>query len=205
MTVRRSHTATASDGATTRELIRATSTELFASYGFAATTMRNVADRAGVPPSAFYYYFRSKYDVLLAIMDAAMTRLEAAVAEAKDADGEPDELLVALVSRHIEVHLVDPGVARVADNEIHSLNDEDRDAMIARRDAYEQHFRAVLAAGVQTGRFDPDLDIPIASMAILTMATGVIDWWRPTGRYSIEDTAQLVGRFALAMVSKRPA
>jgi AcrR family transcriptional regulator len=189
-------------GATTREHLRTISVELFAERGFAATTMRQLADRAELPLSAFYYYFRSKYDVLLAIMDAAMGSLEAGVDDAVDPGLPPDDRLVALTARHVTIHLVDPDIARVADNELKSLNDDDRAKIVARRDTYEQHLRDTLAAGVKGGRFDRDLDIPVASMAILTMATGVIDWWRPDGRYSIEETAAVIGRFALALATR---
>jgi AcrR family transcriptional regulator len=199
MNVRRGAVPAATDGQTTRELVRSTSTELFAERGFAATTMRNLADRAGLPLSAFYYYFKSKYDVLLAIMDAEMSRLEEGIADLADSSAPPAERLVALVSRHVEVHLADPASARVADHELRSLSDADRLAIVARRDSYERNFRDVLVAGVESGRFARDLDIPLASMAVLTMATSVIDWWRPGGRYTIAETAELIGRYALAV------
>jgi AcrR family transcriptional regulator len=191
---------------TTREHLRAISVELFAERGFAATTMRQLADRAELPLSAFYYYFKSKYDVLLAIMDAAMSGLEDGLEEAVDLTLPPDERLAALTARHVEVHLLDPEIARVADGEIRSLVDEDRQAIVNRRDAYEQHFRDALAAGVDQGMFEAELDIAVGSMAILTMATSVIDWWRPAGRYSIDQTADLIGGYALAVArAGRPA
>jgi AcrR family transcriptional regulator len=199
MSTRRTQTATATEGRTTRELVLSASTALFAHRGFAATTMRQLADEAGLPLSAFYYYFRSKYDVLLALMDAAMTNLEANLVAGADRTLEPAERLRELVSRHVVVHLVDPDIARVADNELRSLADDDRAAIVERRDEYERHFREALQAGVDSGIFDPDLDVTVASMAILTMATSVIDWWRPDGRYSLEETAELLGRYALAL------
>lgn len=207
MSARREQAATG-DGARTptRDLVRSTSTDLFAERGFAATTMRQLADRAELPLSAFYYYFKSKYDVLLAIMDAAMSNLQEGLDTAVDMTLPPDRALTALVARHVEVHLLDPGIARVADGELRSLLDDDREAIVQRRDAYEQHFRNVLADGVEQGIFDADLDIAVASMAILTMATSVIDWWRPGGRYTLEETADLIGGFALALArGGRPA
>jgi AcrR family transcriptional regulator len=189
----------AGSGSATRELVRSASTELFAQRGFAATTMRQLADHAELPLSAFYYYFKSKYDVLLAIMDAAMSNLEDGLEEAVASTIAADRRLTTLVGRHVEVHLLDPGIARVADGELRSLRPEDRQAIVDRRDSYEEHFRDALSAGVDQGIFDPHLDTPLASMAILTMATGVIDWWRPGGRYSIQETADLIGAFALSL------
>jgi len=37
----------------------------------------------------------------------------------------------------------------------------------------------------------------VASLVILTMSTSVIDWWRPEGRHSVEQTAAMFGAFAL--------
>jgi AcrR family transcriptional regulator len=199
MTTRPTQTATDGDGPTTRELVRSTSTELFAQRGFAATTMRQLADQAGLPLSAFYYYFRRKYDVLLAIMDAAMRGLEEGVEGVAKTTSDPEEQLHELVRRHVMIHLLDPDVARVADGELRSLDDADRAAIVDRRDAYERHFRDALQAGVDARVYDPRLDIAVTSMAILTMATSVIDWWRPSGRYSIDETADLLGHYALAL------
>jgi AcrR family transcriptional regulator len=186
-------------GALTHELVLSTSTELFAERGFSATTMRQLADRAGLPLSSFYYYYRRKYDVLLAIMDSAMGRLEAGACEVLELDLAADLLLPALVERHVQVHLTRPAAARVADGELRSLQPSDLPAMLARRDRYERIFRDVLSQGARAGVFARGLDIPMASAAILTMSTGVIDWWRPGGRHTIEATAQVFGRFALGM------
>ena len=189
-------------GSTTLDLVLSTSTELFAERGFAAATMRELADRADLPLSSFYYYFRSKYDVLLAIMNTAMGRLENGAEEVWDESLDPGQQLRALVDRHVRVHLLHPGAASVADGEMRALEPEDRAAIVGRRDLYEQRFRGVLAAGVEAKIFDAKLDIPVATMGILTMSTSVIDWWYPEGRHSIDETARLVGQFALGIAGQ---
>jgi AcrR family transcriptional regulator len=186
-------------GSTTLELVLSTSTQLFAERGFAAATMRELADRAHLPLSGFYYYFGRKYDVLLAIMDKALGRLEAGAEEVYDESLAPDEQLRALVERHVCVHLLHPAAASVADGELRALQPADRDGVVARRDRYEDRFRGVLDAGVKVGCFDRELDIPVATMAILTMSTSVIDWWSPEGRHSIDDTARLIADFTLGI------
>lgn len=186
-------------GTATLELVLATSTELFAERGYAATTMRQLADRANLPLSAFYYYFSRKYDVLLGIMDDVMSRLERGAAQLDAQKLDPREELVALVESHVNVHLEHPAEARVADGELRALLPADLEAMVARRDAYEGAFRRVLKAGRRRGDFSANLDVSIASMAILTMTTGVVDWWRPGGRYTIAETAAIFGRLALGV------
>jgi AcrR family transcriptional regulator len=182
--------------AATLDLVLNTSTELFAERGYAGATMRELADRAKVPLSTFYYYFRSKYDVLLAIMDTAQGRLERGGEEVWDESLAPDAQLRALVDRHVRIHLMNPEAARVADGELRALQPPDRDAIVARRDRYEQRFRDVIEAG-RGDCFRGDLDVAVAGILILTMSTAVIDWWQPKGRYSAEETAALIGAHAL--------
>jgi AcrR family transcriptional regulator len=187
---------TSERAAATLDLVLNTSTELFAERGYAAATMRELADRAQVPLSTFYYYFRSKYDVLLAIMDTALSRLERGADDVWDDSLAPDAQLRALVDRHVRVHLVNPEAARVADGELRALQPSDREAIVARRDRYERRFRDVLEAG-RGNCFRDDLDVAVAGIAILTMSTAVIDWWQPGGPHPVEHTAALIGRFAL--------
>ena len=50
----------------TRERILDAALALFRDKGFAQTSMRDIADAAGVATGAAYYYYRSKEDLVLA-------------------------------------------------------------------------------------------------------------------------------------------
>jgi AcrR family transcriptional regulator len=189
-------------GLATRELIVATSTKLFAERGYAATTLRGLAEQSGLQLSAFYYYFPRKHDVLTAIMSEAMSRLEDAAREVLTRQTSVAERLAALVRAHVWVHLSIPDAARVTDGELSALEPEAREEIVARRDNYEASFRQTLAEGCRTGDFSPDLEVAVAAMSILSMGTAVIDWWRPDGRLDAEETARCIARFALAIATQ---
>lgn len=53
--------------------------ELIAAHGFAATTTREIAERLGFTKAALYYHFRSKDDLLAAIVAPAVDDLTALV------------------------------------------------------------------------------------------------------------------------------
>lgn len=183
----------------TRTKIVDAGTELFAERGYAAASMRELAERAGVSLSASYYYFPGKQDVLVAIMEEAMSRLEKAGAEVMERELEPLERLAELVRAHVRVHLEQPEQARVADGELRALAEPSRGRVIAWRDSYEAHFRETLTEGVETGAFYANLDVPITAMAIITMATGTAEWWRPKGRLTRDEAAALLSDLAVAM------
>jgi len=57
-------------GNETREHIIQTGAELILRNGFRATGINTVLEEAGVPKGSFYYYFKSKNDFGLAVIDA---------------------------------------------------------------------------------------------------------------------------------------
>jgi AcrR family transcriptional regulator len=60
----------------TRSRILDTALELFSEQGFEGTTLQQIADRLDVTKAALYYHFRSKDDLLLALVTPAIAGLE---------------------------------------------------------------------------------------------------------------------------------
>lgn len=58
------------------ERILTASTQLFSDYGYAATTIQMIADRAKVVPSGIYHYYAGKSDLLKAVVDRLVLKVE---------------------------------------------------------------------------------------------------------------------------------
>lgn len=58
------------------ERILTVSTQLFSDYGYAATTIQMIADRAKVVPSGIYHYYAGKSDLLKAVVDRLVQKVE---------------------------------------------------------------------------------------------------------------------------------
>jgi AcrR family transcriptional regulator len=186
-------------GTATLELVLRTSTELFAERGFYGTSMRQLAEQAGMVLSGFYYYFRSKYDVLLAIIDKAVTMMEDEAGQVPS-DLAPDLRLRGLLECHLNLHLREPKMAIVADREMGVLKPADLKRMRVRQDRYEQLFRDAIEEGMKTGDFDADIDVAVATKSVLLMATGVVEWWSPKGRLTAAQTSELIADYGLRVV-----
>jgi AcrR family transcriptional regulator len=78
-----------------REQILAAATRAFARSGFAATSLDDVADEAGVSRVILYRHFESKADLYRAVLDRASARLAAAVGAADYTPESVDALLAA--------------------------------------------------------------------------------------------------------------
>jgi AcrR family transcriptional regulator len=79
----------------TRERILDVAAELFGEHGYDATSLREIAERLGFTKAALYYHFKSKEEILLALMEPALelqsvfiSRIDAA----KDLEGWADAL-----------------------------------------------------------------------------------------------------------------
>lgn len=90
-------------GERTRAKIVEAALELFREHGYEATTMRAVADAAGVSLGNAYYYFRSKDELLLAFYDRLQEEELAAAERALDGVKGLRERLRALISSKLDV------------------------------------------------------------------------------------------------------
>lgn len=72
---------------------------LFADHGVSGTSLQMIADALGVTKAAVYHQFNSKDEIVLAVAEFELTRLEAAVeaAEAEDSRLQAREVLLTQV------------------------------------------------------------------------------------------------------------
>ena len=87
-----------------RERILDAAEELFAQKGFAATPVREIADRVGVNAAMIHYYFGSKHALLEQVMDRATQPLADAISVMRETEHAPPRklagLLLEMLGRH---------------------------------------------------------------------------------------------------------
>ena len=85
----------------------------FADHGIARATQAQVAARAGVSVSAVYSYFRTRADLVAAVLEFVETTIAAMVADALSAPLPALEALTNLASRTADMALHEPDTVRV--------------------------------------------------------------------------------------------
>ena len=75
-----------SDGRQQQSLLQAAET-LFATRGYAATPLREIAEQASVNPALIHYYWGSKSGLLRAVMDEVFEPMADAMASLPDSPG----------------------------------------------------------------------------------------------------------------------
>ena len=170
----------------TRATIRREACRLFAERGYAAVSMRDLADAVGVRQSGLYNHFKSKQALLVGLMTSHMETLLEVLDSVMVGVTGPIPRFEAFVEHHVSYHLDYPDDVFLAYMEIRSLEAEGRDRVIALRDRYEDVLRGILEDGVAAGEFQIT-DVAVHTRMLLSMLTGATVWFRAAGRLSRED------------------
>ena len=200
---------TGSDGEKTDAAVREAALSLMARFGYEAVSMRQLAAEVGVQAAALYRYYPTKEDLLQSLLLEHMEKLSAGWQDAEPVERDPAERLAAFVRHHVRFHIMRRHSTHVSNMELRSLSPERLTAILRLRTAYEKNLRQILRDGADSGAFDID-DVGLTAMAIIQMITGVIVWFRPDERLSVEEvtdtylkmTLRLVGATAVTRQSK---
>src|SRR5690349_21540372 len=141
---------TASD--TPRRLqIEEAASALFRERGYAATSVRDIAQALNLQGGSLYAHMASKEDVLWSIVSRAADRFNAEVGPIAATDAQPQVKLRDMIRAHVGVVTSVQKDAAVFLHEWRFLSPDRRTEMSARRDDYERLFRDVIAAGTTSG------------------------------------------------------
>ena len=191
-----------SEGARTEAALRDAATTLFARHGYEAVAMRQLAAEIGVQAATLYRYFPTKEDLLFALMRGHMEALIASWDEARPGDASPAARLAAFLRNHIRFHVARRHATHVSNMELRSLSPERLTEMLRLRSSYEKELRRILRDGAEGGAFAIE-DAGLTAMAIIQMATGVIVWYRPGERLSVDQVAETYLAMTLRLVGAR--
>jgi AcrR family transcriptional regulator len=172
---------------------------LFSDRGYHGTGMEHIAAHVGLSPSSLYNHWKSKQellqDIMVATMDDLLAGFDAAVSEMDSSSAA----LSAAMQAHVRYHATHHRDARIGNREIPSLATPARDRVKGMRHAYAKKWEAMISLGVAQGRFAA-VSPQLAAYALLEMGIGVSQWYRPSGRLSLDLVAKEYGEMALRLV-----
>jgi AcrR family transcriptional regulator len=171
---------------------------LFSSKGYGNTSIKDIAKACGCEPSNIYNYFVSKESLLYEILREEMDRLLSSMKDLEEDDAaSPVEALRLLIYNHVELTLSYRRLSKLLfDEEMRSLLPAHRKEIIAYRDHYDRILRKIIRRGIKTGDFD-EVDEKLMGYSIASMVVRTRVWFRPRGRLSIKEIADIIFIFAL--------
>ena len=179
------------NGATTRrgELL-AIAARLFAERGFKNTTVRDIADAAGILSGSLYHHFDSKEAMVDELLDSFQTALWQEYDAIEASDRTPKEKLEAVVRvsfdaidhNHSEVAIFQTDAAYLATFErftyLHERNVRFRDL-----------WTSLLRDGVTAGELRADLDVELVYRFLRDTVWVAVRWYRPGGELTPHQVA----------------
>jgi AcrR family transcriptional regulator len=174
-------------GESRRQALLDTAAQMFATKGYAGTSIRNITAAVGMLPGSIYYHFKSKEELLLAVYREGVMRFEAAIELAlSDTSGDPWQVLEAACAAHLSILLDGGPYASIVSPEFTRNFPATMMAMLnVERDRYEHRFEVLIAALP----LSPDVDPWLFKVALF----GSLNWsqtWYREGRYAPEDIAR---------------
>ena len=169
----RARTAEASAApASTRDRIVRSATHLFATLGFAHTSMPAIAKRSGITPGAIYRHFASKAQLLIEVVRYALETLPTSVRVLEPARIEASELPEFAASYASPGHQL----IRLLSLEIHAAGSRERDVMKLLGKVNEEAAQAIrrsIAAAQAGGEIDGALDADFSARFFLVTIMGL--------------------------------
>ncbi|MFI9306297.1 TetR/AcrR family transcriptional regulator [Streptomyces triculaminicus] len=169
----------------------ATAAEVFAAQGYTATTVRRIADAAGLLAGSLYYHFDSKESMLDEILSTFLDELWAGYDAVLAARLGPRETLEALVTesfREIDRHRA---AVAIYQREAKDLVGRPRFGYLAESQRkFERAWLGTLERGVADGTFRADLDVRLAYRFVRDTVWVAASWYRPGGAHSPEEIAR---------------
>ena len=175
---------------TRRDELLAIAAELFATKGFKNTTVRDIADAAGILSGSLYHHFDSKESMVDEILSSFQEELFGKYAEILAGDADPRAKLDAAV--RVSFETIDQHNHEVAifQNDAAYLGTFERFAYLADRNQQSREvWMTLLTEGVSSGALRQDLDIELVYRFIRDTVWVAVSWYRPGAKLSHHDIA----------------
>jgi len=176
---------------------------VFAERGFHGATTQDIADVLGIRQASLYYYFSSKEAALELV---CLRGVEGFFEAAKAIAARPEtaqKRLILLIASHLSPLVNRADFVKVFLNERQHLPRESRRRIGRWSRGLERIFEDVIKEGVAKGEFRADLDIRLATLAILGMCNAASNWQRKEN-IDVRDIAEEFARLVIDGMGKRP-
>ncbi|MFM9444083.1 TetR/AcrR family transcriptional regulator [Streptomyces acidiscabies] len=204
--------STTSGGGTRREATRQKLYEaavtLIAEQGFSATTVDEIAERAGVAKGTVYYNFASKSVLFEELLRHGVGLLTTSLREASQRSARAGGTRVDALDAMIRAGLVFidryPAFTQLYVAELWRTNRAWQSTLMVVRKEAVAVVEDVLRAGVEEREFADDIDVPLTAAALVGMVlVAALDWQAFQPERSLDEVHAALSRLLQGRVSGR--
>lgn len=172
------------------------SARLFREKGFDGTTIRDIADAVGMRSGSPFYHFKTKQDILLAVMEEGLTAGLELTRKIVSEPVESREKFRNLVHAHYETILAEGhDFIPVLLYDWRALSDDYKARIIKLKDSYDALWQDVLGELRRDGWIDDDSRV--VRLLLLGAINYSVQWYRPGKGLSISQLTERTLEFFL--------
>lgn len=165
-----------------REQILLASARLFREQGYAATTLRQIAEVSGIQAGSIYYHFEGKDDIAARVLDTGIDALLQAVQgriARLPAGAGVRQRLGAAVEGHLwgMLHNADFTVAHI--RIYRHVSDAARAHHAPQRSAYTRLWDRLLTEAAEAGVLRSGMPVPLVRQYLVGALNWPVDWYNP--------------------------
>ncbi|MDF0528364.1 TetR/AcrR family transcriptional regulator [Tsukamurella sp. 8F] len=192
-------------GTDRREELLGIAAELFATKGYAQTTVRDIAEAAGMLSGSLYHHFASKEAMLVEVLRDFMEGLLRRFTDIVDAGGPPSTVLEQLIRSSFQTIHEQPHAVALYQNETSLFTHQPEFAFVLRTgERINKLWLQVFAAGSESGEFRAGLDHSVSYRFARDSIWSTVEWYRPRGRLRHDKLAeQFIDLFYGGLLAER--
>ncbi|MFE2376032.1 TetR/AcrR family transcriptional regulator [Streptomyces sp. NPDC059398] len=192
----------------TRQKLYEAAVTLIAEKGFSATTVEEIAERAGVAKGTVYYNFASKTVLFEELLRHGVGLLTASLRDAADTTAERGgtkvEALDAMIRSGLGFIDAYPAFTQLYVAELWRTNRAWQSTLLVVRQEAVAVVENVLRDAVEGGELNEEIDIPLTAAALVGMVlVAALDWQAFQPERSIDEVHAALSRLLHGRVSGR--
>ncbi|MCM3740025.1 TetR/AcrR family transcriptional regulator [Oceanobacillus luteolus] len=180
--------------------------DLFDEKGFKGTSIEDITDSIGATKGTFYYYFKSKQEMLKDIhLTYILDLLEKQKAIIQDPNKSNYQKLYDIIYLIISNIRTKGKNARIIFREMRHLEGVYLEQIKGKRKDFRLNVQALLEDGIAKNEFNQNVRADISAFSILDMVNRTYYWYNPDGELTEEELADYYLGFILnGIKSKEP-
>jgi AcrR family transcriptional regulator len=173
-----------------KEQVIRSAAELFREKGYAASSMRDLAQKLGIEAASLYSHIKSKEEILQNLCFDMATEFRKSLDEVEKQKVSASEKLKNGIIGHIQVMAKDLIASAVFMNEHRHLSQPYLRDFLLLRINYINRFKAIIEQGMKSGEFKDNIDKKLAVMTLFSSLNWMPQWYDPQSHIVPEDLGQ---------------
>ncbi|MBM3432873.1 MAG: TetR/AcrR family transcriptional regulator [Bacteroidetes bacterium] len=172
--------------ASKKGLILQRAATMFRERGFAASSMRDLAETVGIEAASLYNHIRSKNEILEAICFEVANVFNEKLQEVESNRQSSINKIESILRFHVEQMIDNYEKVIVTDREWRHLDEPYRTNFQSQRRSYRKRFAAIIEEGIMKGEIRR-IDAPTAVLVMLHAVNGIESWHRSQAKIGAEE------------------